>query len=81
MIKWTGSMTVEQTENGLVCRWWEGTKERSRSFADWYAAADYFGAGWPPSAPFDPLRHWPIGESGHHPAMAEALHAADCGNY
>ena len=81
MTQWTGLLTVEKTENGLVCRWWEGTKERSRSFASWHEAADYFG-GRPASGPFDPLRWWPPGESGHHPMMAEAIRAADCrGDY
>ena len=81
MIKWTGSMTVEQTENGLVFRWWEGTKERSRVFSSWYDAADYFTPP-PASVAFNPLPCHPPGEPRHHPMMAEAIRAADCrGDY
>ncbi|MDE2468176.1 MAG: hypothetical protein KGL35_05410 [Bradyrhizobium sp.] len=64
-------MTVEQTENGLVCRWWEGTKERTRYFHGWQAITDYMcGIVRAPTA------------DGPHPMMAEAIRAADCrGDY
>ena len=41
MIRWTGTMAVHQTDNGIVCRWYEGQVERSRSFPSWHAAAAF----------------------------------------
>ncbi len=41
MIRWTGTMAVHQTDNGIVCRWYEGQTERSRSFPNWRAAAAF----------------------------------------